>query len=56
MHGSYEGKVWIKGGMFCHNESTRPGDTCISVYLDGSSFYNVSPEGKVLSIDTKTAP
>jgi hypothetical protein len=51
--GTYEGKVWIKDDMFCHNATGMPGDTCIFVYSDGPTFYNVSPEGKVLSIDTK---
>jgi hypothetical protein len=53
VQGSYTGKVWIKDDMFCHSEFIRPGDTCVFVYSEGSSFYNISPEGKVLSIETK---
>ena len=53
MSGSFAGKAWIKGDMFCHTQDVRPGEDCIFVYSDGPSFYNVSPEGKVLSVDTK---
>ena len=53
IHGTFVGKVSVKGDMFCHTESGRPGETCVFVYSDGPSFYNVSPEGKVLSVDTK---
>jgi hypothetical protein len=53
MSGSFAGKAWIKGDMFCHTENVRPGENCVFVYSDGPSFYNVSPEGRVLSVDTK---
>jgi hypothetical protein len=51
--GLFNGRVWLNDDMFCHSENAGRGDTCVNVYLDGSSFYNVSPEGKVLSVDTK---
>jgi hypothetical protein len=48
---AFHGPIWIKDDMLCHVGPR--GDICGFVYVDGSSFYNVSPERKVQSVDTK---
>jgi hypothetical protein len=50
--GQINSTIWLKEDMLCDLQPGK-GDVCSFVYLDGSSFYNVGPDGKVRSVDTK---
>jgi hypothetical protein len=49
--GMFRGKAWIKGDQFC-NKPEKGKETCTDVYLDGKTYYEVTSDGKVASVDT----
>jgi hypothetical protein len=49
--GLFKGKAWIKDDEFC-NKPDKGKQTCTLVYLDGKTYYEVSKDGVVQSVDT----
>ncbi|NJM30013.1 MAG: hypothetical protein HC855_07825 [Rhizobiales bacterium] len=49
--GLFKGKAWVKGEQFC-NKPQKGKETCTTVYLDGTTYYEVDSKGNVASVDT----
>jgi hypothetical protein len=49
--GIFRGKAWVKDDQFCYRTPSTK-DTCMSVFRDGRTYYEVDAKGKVTSVDT----
>jgi hypothetical protein len=49
--GLFTGKIWSKDDRFC-NKAEKAKEECVTVYLDGTTYYEVDDKNQVTSVDT----